>query len=135
MKITSKFTVERNGSEVLFWWRLSRRPPRPDPGEGRRRPQDLDCVISDLTAQVREAEERAEKAERERDEAERCLVTRAVAANVDIRVCEDDGGGFMVGVHVPNCDEDLERNVPAADVPATLARLLGEVSLQRGRRT
>ena len=84
--------------------------------------QDLDCVISDLTAQVREAEERAEKAERER-----CLVTRAVAANVDIRVCEDDGGGFMVGVHVPNCDEDLERNVPAADVPATLARLLGEV--------
>ena len=58
---------------------------------------------------------------------ERCLVTRAVAANVDIRVCEDDGGGFLVGVHAPDCDEDLERNVPAADVPATLVRLLGEV--------
>lgn len=59
---------------------------------------------------------------------ERCLVTRAVAANVDIRVCEDDGGGFMVGVHAPGCDEELARCVPAADVPATLARLLGEVA-------
>ena len=59
---------------------------------------------------------------------ERCLVAQAVGTNVDIRVCEDDGGGFMVGVHAPGCDEDLERNVPAADVPATLARLLGEVS-------
>ena len=48
---------------------------------------------------------------------ERCLVTRAVAANVDIRVCEDDGGGFMVGVHAPGCDEELARCVPAADVP------------------
>ena len=59
---------------------------------------------------------------------ERCLVAQAVAANVDIRVCEDDGGGFMVGVHAPGCDEDLERNVPADATPATLARLLGEVS-------
>ena len=59
---------------------------------------------------------------------ERCLVAQAVAANVDIRVCEDDGGGFMVGVHAPDCDEDLERNVPADATPATLARLLGEVS-------
>lgn len=59
---------------------------------------------------------------------EQCLVTRAVEANVDIRVCEDDGGGFMVGVHAPGDDEDLERHVPAADVPATLARLLGEVA-------
>lgn len=59
---------------------------------------------------------------------ERCLVAHAVAANVDIRVCEDDGGGFMVGVHAPGCDEELARCVPAADVPATLARLLGEVS-------
>lgn len=57
-----------------------------------------------------------------------CLVTRAVAANVDIRVCEDDGGGFMLGVHAPGCDEELARCVPAADVPATLARLLGEVA-------
>lgn len=59
---------------------------------------------------------------------ERCLVAQAVAANVDIRVCEDDGGGFMVGVHESGCDEELARCVPAADVPATLARLLGEVS-------
>lgn len=59
---------------------------------------------------------------------ERCLVAQAVAANVDIRVAEDDGGGFMVGVHAPGCDEELARCVPAADVPATLARLLGEVS-------
>lgn len=100
-----------------------------------------------------DARERAEKAERERDEArdllaggshfrivesaahvrrEQCLVTRAVEANVDIRVCEDDGGGFMVGVHAPGDDEDLERNVDAADVPATLARLLGEVTREAG---
>lgn len=59
---------------------------------------------------------------------EECLVAQAVAANVDIRVCEDDGGGFMVGVHESGCDEELARCVPAADVPATLARLLGEVS-------
>ena len=59
---------------------------------------------------------------------ERCLVAQAVAANVDIRVCEDDGGGFMVGVHAPGCDEELARCVPASEVPATLARLLGEVA-------
>ena len=59
---------------------------------------------------------------------ERCLVAQAVGTNVDIRVCEDDGGGFMVGVHAPGCDEELTRYVPPADVPATLARLLGEVS-------
>lgn len=59
---------------------------------------------------------------------ERCLVARAVAANVDVRVCEDNDGGFMVGVHATGCDEELARCVPASDVPATLARLLGEVS-------
>lgn len=59
---------------------------------------------------------------------ERCLVAQAVGTNVDIRVCEDDGGGFMVGVHAPGCDEELTRCVPPADVPTTLARLLGEVS-------
>ena len=59
---------------------------------------------------------------------ERCLVAQAVGTNVDIRVCEDDGGGFMVGVHAPGCDEELTRYVPPADVPTTLARLLGEVS-------
>ena len=59
---------------------------------------------------------------------ERCLVAQAVGTNVDIRVYEDDGGGFMVGVHAPGCDEELTRYVPPADVPATLARLLGEVS-------
>lgn len=59
---------------------------------------------------------------------ERCLVARAVAANVDVRVCEDNDGGFMVGVHATGCDEELARCVPASDVPATLARLLGEVT-------
>ena len=67
---------------------------------------------------------------------ERCLVAQAVAANVDIRVCEDVtapdprpyGGGFMIGVHAPGCDEELVRCVPVAEVPTTLARLLGEVS-------
>ena len=58
---------------------------------------------------------------------ERCLIARAVAANVDVRVCEDNDGGFMVGVHATGCDEELARCVPASDVPATLARLLGEV--------
>lgn len=59
---------------------------------------------------------------------ERCLIAQAVAANADIRVAEDDAG-FMVGVHAPGCDEELRRNVPAAEVPATLARLAGlEVS-------
>ena len=58
---------------------------------------------------------------------ERCLIARAVAANVDVRVCEDNDGGFMVGVHETGCDEELARCVPASDVPATLARLLGEV--------
>ena len=58
---------------------------------------------------------------------ERCLVAQAVAANVDIRVAEDDGGGFMIGVHAPGCDEEFVRCVPVAEVPATLARLLGEV--------
>jgi hypothetical protein len=34
----------------------------------------------------------------------------------------------MVGVHATGCDEVLVREVPTSDVPATLARLLGEVA-------
>ena len=56
-----------------------------------------------------------------------CLIARAVAANIDVRVAEDLGGGFLVAAHRAGEDEDVERNVPAAEVPATLARMLGEV--------
>jgi len=63
----------------------------------------------------------------ERVRRERCLIARAVAANIDVRVAEDQGGGFLVAAHRAGEDEDVERNVPAAEVPASLARMLSEV--------
>jgi hypothetical protein len=65
----------------------------------------------------------------ERVRRERCLVARAVAGGVDLDVREgvDDG---KWGVHVigRGCGaEHHADNVPAAEVPATLARMLGEV--------
>lgn len=63
-------------------------------------------------------------AERVRRERPPCLIARAVAANIDVRVAEDQGGGFLVVVHRAGEDEDVERNVPAADVPAVLSRML-----------
>jgi len=63
----------------------------------------------------------------ERVRRERCLIARAVAANIDVRVAEDQGGGFLVAAHRAGEDEDVERNVPAAEVPAELARMLTEV--------
>lgn len=63
----------------------------------------------------------------ERVRRERCLIARAVAANIDVRVAEDQGGGFLVAAHRAGEDEDVERNVPAAEVPAELARMLSEV--------
>lgn len=66
-------------------------------------------------------------AERVRRERPPCLIARAVAANIDVRVAEDQGGGFLVVVHRAGEDEDVERNVPAAEVHAELARMLGEV--------
>lgn len=56
-----------------------------------------------------------------------CLIARAVAANIDVRVAEDQGGGFLVAAHRAGEDEDVERNVPAAEVHAELARMLTEV--------
>lgn len=66
-------------------------------------------------------------AERVRRERPPCLIARAVAANIDVRVAEDVGGGFLVAAHRAGEDEDVERNVPAAEVPAELARMLTEV--------
>lgn len=66
-------------------------------------------------------------AERVRRERPPCLIARAVAANIDVRVAEDVGGGFLVGIHRPEKDEHMVRNVPAAEVPAELARMLTEV--------
>lgn len=66
-------------------------------------------------------------AERVRRERPQCLIARAVAANIDVRVAEDVGGGFLVGIHRPEKDEHMVRNVPAAEVPAELARMLTEV--------
>jgi len=63
----------------------------------------------------------------ERVRRERCLIARAVAANIDVRVAEDQGGGFLVAAHRAGEDEDVERNAPAAEVPAELARMLSEV--------
>ena len=66
-------------------------------------------------------------AERVRRERPPCLIARAVAANIDVRVAEDVGGGFLVGIHRPGEDEHMVRNVPAAEVHAELARMLTEV--------
>lgn len=70
-------------------------------------------------------------AARVRAERPACLVARAVALNVDVRVAEDVEG-FLVAAHEsPNLDEVVCREVPAADVPATLASLLDEVEAAR----
>jgi hypothetical protein len=70
-------------------------------------------------------------AARVRAERPACLVARAVALNVDVRVAEDVDG-FLVAAHeAPDLDEVVHRDVPAADVPATLARLLDEVEAAR----
>lgn len=63
----------------------------------------------------------------ERVRRERCLIARAVAANIDVRVAEDVGGGFLVAAHRAGEDEHVEHTVPAAEVPAELARMLTEV--------
>lgn len=60
-----------------------------------------------------------------------CLVARAVALNVDVRVAEDVTGFLVATLDSPGVDEAIERAVPAADVPATLARLLDEVEAAR----
>lgn len=63
----------------------------------------------------------------ERVRRERCLIARAVAANIDVRVAEDVGGGFLVAAHRAGEGEHVEHTIPAAEVPATLARMLTEV--------
>lgn len=66
-------------------------------------------------------------AERVRRVRPQCLIARAVAANIDVRVAEDLGGGFLVAAHRAGEDEHVEHTVPAAEVPAELARMLTEV--------
>lgn len=60
-----------------------------------------------------------------------CLVARAVALGVDVRVAEDRCGWLVGMLESAYLDEVIERDIPAADVPATLARLLDEVEAAR----
>ena len=70
-------------------------------------------------------------AARVRAERPTCLVERAVALGVDVRVCEDVAG-WLVAIHESSdLDEDVHRDVAASDVPATLSRLLDEVEAAR----
>lgn len=66
-------------------------------------------------------------AARVRAERPACLVARAVALGVDVRVAEDRCGWLVGMLESADLDEEILHNVPAADVPATLARMLGEV--------
>ena len=61
---------------------------------------------------------------------ERCLVAQAVAADCDVHVTEQISGGWLVRVvaQTSSTAAGVSATVPRADVPATLARLLGEVS-------
>ena len=61
---------------------------------------------------------------------EQCLVTSAVEAGADLRIITMRDGTRDVSI-VSHGDKTHAARVPAADVPATLARLLGEVA--RGR--
>lgn len=89
----------------------------------------LEQALAD--SELRREREVREATEHRTARRERCLIARAVAANIDVRVAEDQGGGFLVAAHRAGEDEDVERNVPAAEVPATLARLLDEVEAAR----
>lgn len=109
---------------------------RQQPAQDRATDEELERAYSAAYARAWESEvstpDRGERAGvlavAARVRQERCLIAQAVAANIDVRVCEDNDGRFMVGVHATGCDEVLVREVPTSDVPATLARLLGEVA-------
>lgn len=60
-----------------------------------------------------------------------CLVARAVALGCDVRVAEDAAGWLVAAHESAYLDEVIERDIPAADVPATLSRLLDEVEASR----
>lgn len=60
-----------------------------------------------------------------------CLVARAVALGCDVRVAEDAAGWLVAAHESAYLDEVIERDIPAADVPATLSRLLDEVEAAR----
>ena len=60
-----------------------------------------------------------------------CLVARAVALGVDVRVAEDAAGWLVAAHESAYLDEVIERDIPAADVPATLSRMLDEVEASR----
>lgn len=70
-------------------------------------------------------------AARVRAERPACLVARAVALGVDVRVAEDRCGWLVGMLESADLDEVVCREVPAADVPATLASLLYEVEAAR----
>jgi hypothetical protein len=60
-----------------------------------------------------------------------CLVARAVALGVDVRVAEDRCGWLVGMLESADLDEEILHDVPAVDVPATLSRLLDEVEAAR----
>jgi len=70
-------------------------------------------------------------AARVRAERPACLVARAVALGVDVRVAEDRCGWLVGMLESADIDEEILHNVPAADVPSTLSRLLDEVEAAR----
>lgn len=50
---------------------------------------------------------------------------------VDVRVAEDRCGWLVGMLESADLDEEILHNVPAADVPSTLSRLLDEVEAAR----
>lgn len=77
------------------------------------------CAEATVHAGIRAVAERVRR--------ERCLIARAVAGKADVDLVESGGakGAWYVRVATPTSDKG--REVPAAEVPAELARMLTEV--------
>jgi hypothetical protein len=87
----------------------------------------LEAILAERDALAAELAAIRAVAARVRAERPACLVARAVALGVDVRVAEDRCGWLVGMLESADLDEEILHNVPAADVPATLARMLGEV--------
>lgn len=110
------------------------------PAEDRATDEELERVYSNAYARAWESEvstpDRGERAGvlavAARVRQERCLVTRAVGMLADVSLARHPQRGlgertYTIRVQCPAEPNAIAAAVPAADVPATLARLLGEV--------
>lgn len=91
----------------------------------------LEAILAERDALAAELAALRAVAARVRAERPACLVARAVALGVDVRVAEDRCGWLVGMLESADLDEEILHNVPAADVPSTLSRLLDEVEAAR----